>query len=30
MYRLLTIPHAIKLNAMLPKKESCVCINTSY
>src|SRR2546426_11322400 len=30
MYRAATIPHAIKLNAMLTKKASCVCINSSY
>ena len=30
IYRAATIPHAIKLNAMLVKKASCVCINFSY
>jgi hypothetical protein len=25
-----TIPHAMKLNAMLTKKGSCDCINSSY
>src|SRR5262249_15962501 len=30
MYRGATIPHAIQLNAMLTKKKSCDCINSSY
>jgi hypothetical protein len=30
MYRAVTIPHAIKLNAMLAKKANCVCITFSY
>jgi hypothetical protein len=30
MYRAVTIPHAMKLNAMLAKKQSCDSVRLSF